>query len=159
MTFRVLMLFAALSIGVWSGHSLAQDVEQDEAGSEGGVDVPISSQVPDTLMFSIDDLNEIQSRIAGSGSGDQEDGSDIEDASLYLSTILFYDKNDWTAWINGIPIGPGETFQSFTITDIGPSYVELLVPLSAQGMQPVRLAPNQTFVADTGTVVEGLWER
>ena len=143
-------------------------VQAQNAASEQAVINPVdgddsanldAERAPDTLMFSIDDLNEIQSRIAGSGSSEENDDSAIEEASLYLSTILYYGRDDWTAWINGVPISPGESFQSFTVTDIGPSYVELLVPLSAQGMRPVRLAPNQTFVTDTGTVVEGRWER
>jgi hypothetical protein len=41
------------------------------------------------------------------------------------------------------------------VTQIDSDSVELLVPLSAQGMRPVRLRPNQTFVAKTGAVVEG----
>ncbi len=134
----------------------AGEIHAEEDAADSGLD---ADRIPDTLMFSIDDLNEIQSRIAGSGASSESDDSAIEEASLYLSTILYYGREDWTAWINGVPIGPGENFQSFTVTDIGPAYVELLVPLSAQGMQPVRLSPNQTFVTDTGTIIEGPWER
>lgn len=117
------------------------------------------SRPPDTLMFSIDDLTDIQSRIAAGADGADgaTDGSDIEQATLYLSTILYYGPRDWTAWINNVPIGPSQDFQSFQVTDIGANYVELVVPLSAQGMRPVRLAPNQTFIARTGTIVEGRW--
>ena len=79
----------------------------------------------------------------------------IESANLYLSTILDTNRNDWTVWINGVAIGPSQDFQSFQITSIGPSYVELLVPLSAQGMRPVKLGPNQTFIAKSGAVIEG----
>lgn len=118
------------------------------------------ARVPDTLMFTIDELNEIQSRTAATRQ-DKDDkkgsGNSIENATLYLSTIMYYGPNDWTVWVNGVPIGPGQEFQSFQITDIKPTYVELTVPLSAQGMRPVRLSPNQTFIVASGTVIEGAW--
>jgi hypothetical protein len=121
---------------------------------------PSTKALPDTLMFTIDELNEIQNRAAALGQKKDESSSDsdaIETATLYLSTILYYGPSDWTVWVNGIAIRPGQEFQAFKLTDIQPNYVELMVPLSAQGMRPIRLSPNQTFVAKTGTVVEGPW--
>lgn len=117
--------------------------------------------VPDTLMFTIDELNEIQSRIgAGAQAGEGGGRSDaIENATLFLSTILYTSPQDWTVWINGAAITPEQEFGSFEVTQIGPDFVELLVPLSAQGMRPVRLAPNQTFIAKSGIVVEGQWKK
>jgi len=119
-----------------------------------------ADRVPDTVMFSIDEVNEIQSRAAANvqeKDGKKESDDAIESAKLYLSTILYYGPNDWTIWVNGIAIGPRQEFQSFQITDIKPNYVELTVPLSALGMRPVKLAPNQTFIVASGTVVEGPW--
>jgi len=117
--------------------------------------------VPDTLMFTIDELNEIQSRIgAGGQSGDGGGRFEaIENATLFLSTILYTSPKDWTVWINGAAITPELEFGAFEVTQIGPDFVELLVPLSAQGMRPVRLAPNQTFIAKSGIVVEGQWKK
>lgn len=118
----------------------------------------VRSEAPDTLMFSIDELTEIRSRMdvgALSRGGEAEAADTIEDATLYLSTILYSTPNDWTIWVNGIPIMPNQDFSSFEVTGIGPDYVELVVPLSAQGMRPVRLSPNQTFVARSGAVIEG----
>jgi hypothetical protein len=109
----------------------------------------------DTLMFSIDEFNQIQGRLAGNGSRGSKTDSGIENANLYLSSILYSGPKDWTIWVNGRPISPNEELQSIQVTAITPDYVELLVPLSAQGMRPVRLAPNQTFIAKSGTVVEG----
>jgi hypothetical protein len=106
-------------------------------------------------MFSIDEYNEIQSRIAGAAEDGRKIDTAIEDADLYLSTIVYNDPKDWTVWINGVPIGPNQDFQSFQVTSITPGYVELLVPLSAQGMRPVKLAPNQTFITKSGAIVEG----
>lgn len=149
-------IFSLAFLLVFSGTIVQAQDQSAETATES--DSASFRSVPDTLMFSIDDLNEIQSRIAGSGAGDAGDTSAIEAASLYLSTILYYGPDDWTIWINGLPISPGQDFQSFSITDIGASHVELLVPLSAQGMRPVRLAPNQSFVASSGMVVEGQWK-
>jgi hypothetical protein len=132
--------------------SAAQDAS---AGKQPAPDAKRSSRPPfESLMFAIDEYNDIQGRIANSSTAD-EGRQAIEDASLYLSTIVYRGPKDWTVWINNVPIGPNQDFQSFQVTDITPAYVDLLVPLSAQGMRPVRLSPNQTFITKTGAVVEG----
>jgi hypothetical protein len=140
-----------------SGTAAPVATAQESASAAGpGID----RSIPDTLMFTIDELNEIRSRMASVGQGAdgaQSTSDSIEDATLYLSTIVYSGPQDWIIWVNNVPIGPGQDFQSFKITDIGPRFVELLVPLSAQGMRPVRLEPNQTFVAKSGMVVEGPW--
>jgi hypothetical protein len=110
----------------------------------------------ETLMFTTDEYTEIQGRIASGSVTETNQGKQaIEDASLYLSTILYYGPKDWTIWVNGVAIGPNQDFQAFQVTEIDANSVQLLVPLSAQGMRPVRLAPNQTFITKTGMVVEG----
>ncbi len=123
-------------------------------------EAPLTANVPDSLMFSVDELNELRARFgSGEAAGRGVTPADsIDSASLYLSTIVFYSPAEWTIWVNGIAIGPRQDLQSFEVTDIGPDYVDLLVPLSAQGMKPVRLAPNQTFIARSGAVVEGKWK-
>jgi hypothetical protein len=146
-----LVVTACLSAG--SAWAQAQPAEQPPAAA--GL---VRSEAPDTLMFSIDELTEIRSRmdvgaLSRGGEGRTEDT--IENATLYLSTILYSTPNDWTIWVNGIPIVPNQDFNSFEVTGIGHDYVELVVPLSAQGMRPVRLSPNQTFVARSGAVIEG----
>jgi hypothetical protein len=51
----------------------------------------------DSLMFNTDELNEIQGRLASGGVADTNQGAQaIEDATLYLSTILYYGPKDWT---------------------------------------------------------------
>ena len=79
----------------------------------------------------------------------------VEAAKASTQAILYFSPTDWVIWVNGVPIEPNQDFQAFRVTDISPSSVELLVPLSALGMRPVRLGPNQTFVAKSGIVVEG----
>jgi len=160
-------------LAVSSGVGIAQDT-QAQNGQPKPTDAAAAksdgpskkAQIPATLMFTIDELNDIQGRMA-SGQQEGEDGmaegrgasNKIEDASLYLSTIVYYGPEDWTIWVNGKPIGPSQDFTDFKVTDIGPRYVELLVPLSAQGMRPVRLEPNQTFISKSGAVVEGAWKK
>ncbi len=140
--------------------SQAQDVAaKPETPADAAVAAP-TRRIPDTLMFSIDELNDIQSRIGATEEENARERSNaIEGATLYLSTILYTSPTEWTIWVNGKPISPGQDFQEFEIVDIGPRFVELRVPLSAQGMRPVRLEPNQTFVASSGAVVEGAWRR
>jgi hypothetical protein len=128
-----------------------------EAAPEAETAKPVIKHPPsETMMFSIDEFNEIQARLAGAG-GDAKNRMDtgIEKADLYLSSILYSGPKDWTIWINGRRIGPNDEFQALQVTAITPNYVELLIPLSAQGMRPVHLGPNQTFIARTGAVVEG----
>lgn len=111
-------------------------------------------------MFTIDELQEIQSRIRSGETVEEAQQAErsLETEALYLSTIVYYSPDEWTVWINGQPIGPKQDFQTFQITAISPRHVELLVPLSAQGMRPVKLEPNQSFIADSGVVIEGPWQ-
>ena len=122
-------------------------------------DTPVviaDTKVPDTVMFATDELTDIQSHMGQADAGTSAGTANtVENASLYLSSILYFSPTDWVIWVNGVPIEPKEDFQAFKVTDISPSSVELLVPLSALGMRPVRLGPNQTFVAKSGIVVEG----
>jgi hypothetical protein len=155
---------AALLVDIVAGSALAQaqsapPPNPSNAAKEGSA-IP-RSEMPDTLMFTIDEVNEIQSRVAAgnqAAGGGADSAGGIENATLYLSTILYFDPENWTIWINGSPIGPRQDFQEFEVTAIDANSVELVVPLSAQGMRPVRLAPNQTFVAKTGDVIEGPWK-
>ena len=146
----IILIAAAVNL-LWHGGASAADAKP--------ADTPVAvadTRVPDTLMFATDELTDIQSRIgqaeAGTGVGTE---NSVESASLYLSSILYFSPTDWIIWVNGVPVEPQQDFQAFRVTDISPSSVELLVPLSAMGMRPVRLGPNQTFMAKTGIVVEG----
>lgn len=149
------LLFAGLLSVGGSSSFAAEAPEPPGAGSIGSL-----STVPDTLMFSIDELNDVQTRLSTASREDGEEREDdaVENATLYVSTILYMGPDSWTVWINGKPIAAGQEIKSFEITAVDPTSVELLVPLSAQGMRPIRLSPNQTFVAKSGAVVEGPWK-
>lgn len=153
----VASLFAAFAF-VSAGKGWAQITAAGDApaAAEKMPDKPRADRKPvETMMFTIDEFNEIQGRLAGAGNGKDKTDTAIETADLYLSTILYSSPKDWTIWVNGVAISPNQDFQTFQVTSITPTYVELLVPLSAQGMRPVRLGPNQTFIAKTGDVIEG----
>jgi hypothetical protein len=158
---RVAALAAALSfVLTLPGLAVASPADNrpaDEAAQDAPPKAPAKNRRPiESLMFTVDEYNEIRGRI---GSGQDTDAHSarqaIEDATLYLSTIVYYGPKEWTIWVNGVPVGPDQEFKSFQVTDINSDSVQLLVPLSAQGMRPVRLSPNQTFITKSGTVVEG----
>lgn len=115
----------------------------------------IRRPVPDTLMFTIDEYNDIKDRQAGNVVTDEANQSGAAAETIFLGSIMYYGPKDWTIWINGSPVGPNQDFQAFQVTEITPRYVELLVPLSVQGMRPIHLEPNQTFISSSGIIVEG----
>lgn len=168
MTRVVLSLFLAAGLfGLMPGSvlveaALAQEAEAEaetEAMPEEQGNLFGASTVPDTLMFTIDELNDIQSRIAGGDVTEEVLKTEaIEQANLFLSSILYFGPEAWTIWINGIPIGPNVEVDSFEVVDIDSSQVEMIIPLSAAGMRPVRLEPNQTFISQTGVILEGQWD-
>jgi hypothetical protein len=159
---KPLLAFFAVTLVITAALSAeAQERPKPTEKSSSAAATSIPRRIPDTLMFSIDEVNDIQLRSASSTRGGAEDAQKadaVENATLYLSTIVYYGPTDWTIWVNGLPIGPKQDFQAFKITNINPNYVELLVPLSAEGMRPVRLSPNQTFIAKSGAVIEGPWK-
>ena len=159
--YLALVLFGLLVTGL-PLHTLAQDADvsdDQDTVSEAEADVFGAASVPDTLMFTIDELNEIQSRIAGGDVTEEALKTEaIEEANLFLSSILYFGPEAWTIWVNGVPIGPNVEVDSFEVVDINSSRVEMIVPLSAAGMRPVSLEPNQTFISQTGIILEGQWD-
>lgn len=142
----------------YSSFALSQEEAAPEV-SEAETEVFSSNDVPDTLMFTIDELQEIQSRIAdGNVTEEAVRAEAIEEANLFLSSILYFGPKDWTIWVNGVPIGPNQEVDSFEIFNIESTHVEMIIPLSATGMRPVRLEPNQTFISQTGVILEGQWD-
>jgi hypothetical protein len=139
-----------------SGAALALEAQPAPASG-----TPVAARpAVESLMFNTDELNEIRGRIASGGETNTDSSRQvIEDASLYLSTIVYSNPKEWTIWVNGVPIGPDQEFKSFQVTEINSNFVQLLVPLSAQGMRPVRLSPNQTYITKTGAVIEGQFKK
>lgn len=156
---KVLHGIGILLIGVLAHISPLTAQEANDVVSEAEAEVLGATDVPDTLMFTIDELQEIQSRIADGAVTEEVVRTEaIEEANLFLSSILYFGPRDWTIWVNGVPIGPNQEVDSFEVFNIDSSHVEMVVPLSASGMRPVRLEPNQTFISQTGVVLEGRWD-
>lgn len=154
---RFIITAVAVCLGAFATPATAAEPAKAQPGEGEGQKI-FDDQPPETLMFSIDELTEIRNRMVEGGKAEGTAGgrsNPIEDASLYLSTILYYGPEEWTFWLNGVPVGPNQELNSIEVTAITPSYVELLVPLSAQGMRPVRLSPNQSFITKSGVVIEG----
>lgn len=153
---------ALLLMGFVQAHQMAawaQDDDADATEDSTGDATIFSQSVPDTIMFTVDELNEIQGRIAGGASGGQDNtgGNVDENTNLYLSAIMYFASDDWKIWVNGHQVGPESDLQMFEVVEITPDYVDLIVPLSAMGMRPIRIEPNQTFMARQGVVIEGRW--
>ena len=156
--------FLAIISAVFAVATLSTSHAQDAAVGKAATVAPtpmvadgkkVRRAVPDTLMFTIDELNDIKDRMVGGQitAESKQQAANID--SIYLGSIMYYGPKDWTIWVNGSPIGPNLDFQAFQVTQISSRHVELLVPLSVQGMRPVRLEPNQTFISASGIVVEG----
>jgi len=146
--------FLCVSVVLWTAAPQLY-AQQAEPASAAGAEAKPKRQIPDTLMFTIDEYNDIKDRMAGGEIVEERRQDAMTAESLYLGSIMYYGPKDWTIWINGTPISPDQDFLAFQVTDISPRYVELLVPLSVQGMRPVRLEPNQTFVSESGLIIEG----
>ena len=152
---KVSWLLLALLSSAWSAVQ-AQTQTPDEAETVELPSVVFESDLPDTLMFTIDELNEIQTRRSGGETTSlQYRSGAIEDANLFLSTIVFFSAEEWSFWLNGVRVAPGIRFDTFDVVNVAPDHIEIIVPLSAAGVRPVRIEPNQTFIGDNGRVVEG----
>ena len=90
---------AAIALGAFSTPAFAAEPANAKPQQGDGAGQQIfDSQPPETLMFSIDELTEIRNRMVQGGGAEGRDNSrnnPIEDASLYLSTILYYGPEEW----------------------------------------------------------------
>jgi len=155
MHISLLSLLVGVACLLLTEPGFAQEDEAEDTDTLLGVDLS-RADIPDTLMFTIDELNELQTRQAGGQvTGLQYRSGAIEDANLYLYSILYFTEEEWMFWVNGVAITPDFQVDTFEVVTIAPDHIELIVPLSAAGDRPVRLEPNQTFIGENGRVVEG----
>lgn len=119
--------------------------------------------LPSTLMMTVEDMIAVENTIAdGPLARIARDGEADPDryrlrTPLYLSAIIYSDRNRWTVWINGHAFRPDGAAGSsyFDILTVSPDSVVLSVPWGEGGTKEVSLAPHQTFVPRIGSVVEG----
>lgn len=72
-----------------------------------------------------------------------------------LSAIMYLGPDTWTIWLNGTPYTPGSGPPDIDILRVNPNFAELRVARGGDaGAAHVRLAPNQVFDAESGTITE-----
>ena len=104
---------------------------------------------PDLLMFTVDEINDIQAHWPAA---ELIAKPAARSRSGRCNALPFHDPLCRAERLDDMDQRRSHTnqgFQAFQVTEISPTSVELLVPLSAQGVRPVRLQPNQTFVTKT----------
>lgn len=115
--------------------------------------------LPVTLMFSLKERVAIEAAMREGGL----DRSAGEPAAplrpflrtpLYLSGILWSAPGEWTVWLNGRALRPGDSGVLYSIAEVDARRVVLAVAWG-ENTRLVQLEPNQTFVPSTGQVVEG----
>lgn len=142
---------------VLAGPSLAQTPASPKAEDTA---VPA---VPASLMFSPADLAEIEKarrRQAGAPSlaeGGGEAAAPMKAmGNIHLSALMYLGANRWTAWINGQSFGPGAATDTIRVLGAAPHHVDLEVEVPDRPPLRLRLAPNQTYLAAEGRVIEGI---
>ncbi len=147
---------ALFSIMLFSQNALAQSVLDKK-------------EIPDALMFSIDDMFSIESAIADSADFSQKDSESHKQYEektsttglaaflpyLHLSTIMYYEENNWTIWINGTPYKHDTVSSYFRIIRVSANYVELSVKNETGTFTLIKLKPNQTFIVVSRKIEEG----
>ncbi|MBI4969787.1 MAG: hypothetical protein HZC25_16840 [Rhodospirillales bacterium] len=119
--------------------------------------------LPASLMFSPTDLAEIEKarRRQAGASGLAQWGSEAAVpmkamGNVYLSALMYLGANRWTAWINGQSFGPGAATDTIRVLGAAPHHVDLEVEVPDRPPLRLRLAPNQTYLAAEGRVIEGI---
>ena len=75
---------------------------------------------------------------------------------LYLSSIIYFSPESWNFWLNGERITPKHDLANVDVVAVSRDAVDLVLHVASnKPAVPVRLSPNQTFVARTGETLEG----
>ena len=90
------------------------------------------------------------------GMGDPDTGAMWSIDRVQLSAMIYAGPADWSVWLGGVKIGPGQLPPYLSDLRVSPNYVDVSV-ISAPGAAPVpvRLRPNQTFLVTERRIVEG----
>ncbi|SOE00019.1 hypothetical protein [Caenispirillum bisanense] len=156
------LALAAAALLVAAGPAVAQDAAPApaEPAATPATEPPVDpASLPVTLMFSLKERVAIEAAMREGGL----DRSVGEPAAplrpflrtpLYLSGILWSAPGDWTVWLNGRALRPGDSGLLYSIAEVDARRVVLAVAWG-ENTRLVQLEPNQTFVPSTGQVVEG----
>ncbi|EKV32252.1 hypothetical protein C882_3316 [Caenispirillum salinarum AK4] len=120
---------------------------------------------PRTLMFTLRERLTIEAALREGGlireDADDGDGTAMPappkprlTQPLYLSGLLYRAPGEWTVWINGQALRPGDAGHLFSIADVDDRAVTLAVDWG-ETTRLVRLEPHQTFLPSHAAVVEG----
>lgn len=156
----LLALYGALSAAVppvaAQGPEMSDALGQQTLAFEAPID---PAALPVTLMFSLKDRVAIEAamREGGLDRTAEEPEAPLRPflrTPLHLSGIVWAGPGDWTVWLNGRAVRPGETAALYSITQVDARRVVLDVAWG-ESTKVVQLEPNQTFVPSLGQVVEG----
>lgn len=115
--------------------------------------LPTAASAQSSLMFSDEELRALQA--VGAHGGTAGGNAVMVQGNIHLSAILYYGPQQWSIWINGIRVEPGQSLAGASVGVVTERHVDLMV--GTEKPQPVRLRPNQTWLAGYGTVVEGAY--
>lgn len=75
---------------------------------------------------------------------------------VQLSALIYAGPSDWSVWLSGVKIIPGQLPPYFSDLRVSPNYVDISV-IRSPGVVPVpvRLRPNQTFLVTERRIMEG----
>lgn len=76
---------------------------------------------------------------------------------IYMGALIYLGPNQWSVWINGDRWTSAQPRSGdLRIAQVGPDLAEIIwTGDRRQGPLRVRLRPYQTFIGDTGEIVEG----
>ena len=76
---------------------------------------------------------------------------------VYLTAIVYFDAGAWSIWLNGARVTPDQPLAHVDVVSVSREAVDLALHVASDRPPvAVRLRPNQTFVASTGRVTEGV---
>jgi hypothetical protein len=136
--------------------------------------LPALAAADESLLFTADELSRIREAMAARESALRGRPEPVRTApataplpeaprfsgtaALNLGAILYLGPDRWQIWLNGLPftVSPGEEAANIRILSVTPGKVRLDVSgLAGENRAAVTLSPNQTYLLDSGRVVEG----
>ena len=74
----------------------------------------------------------------------------------YLAAIVYFSPESWSFWLNGDRVTPDQGIDLVDVVSVYRDKVDLILHVASdKPAVPVRLRPNQSFIALTGEILEG----
>jgi hypothetical protein len=75
---------------------------------------------------------------------------------VQLSALIYVNAAEWTLWLGGTRVSPGDLPPYLSDLRVTPSYVDVsIIQRPGASPTPVRLRPNQTFLLSGQRIIEG----